>query len=383
MEPALQAAHPEIRTYAGRGADGSTHPARRHPAGLPRLRAPRRRPGLVRRPGRGPRRRGPGAQLLRRRDAARVARPSSSATSKRRRQAAAGGRPRGVRDPGGIVSTRTYRLAFVTDPTYADLLRGTDVLVLAAKTTLINRVNEVYNDDLAIKFVLVAGTDTKLNLNTGRGDGAERALRRQRLLHRRRRSWRRWLQRRAAGPQRVRARPDRRRGQLRHRPHRPRRQRRRHRRPRRGRRRRSRPTAAPGCRRRTATSTRSTTSPTRSATRWVATTPSTAPRRNCSTGNRNATRTRPRSSPAPAPRSWPTPASAQQDNLQPHSDPYFSFASIDEINATTAATPGQRRTSSRSSTSPASTAATRSRSPAPAARPRRPITVSPTLRPTR
>ena len=51
--------------------------------------------------------------------------------------------------------------------------------MLAAKTTLLNRVNEVYNDDLAIKFVLVAGTDTKLNFNTRRADdGNERAVRR-------------------------------------------------------------------------------------------------------------------------------------------------------------------------------------------------------------
>ena len=38
--------------------------------------------------------------------------------------------------------------------------------MLAAKVSLINRVNEVYNDDLAYKFLLVAGTDTKLNLLT-------------------------------------------------------------------------------------------------------------------------------------------------------------------------------------------------------------------------
>ena len=37
---------------------------------------------------------------------------------------------------------------------------------MAEKTTMLNRVNEVYNDDLAIKFVMVAGTDTKLNFNT-------------------------------------------------------------------------------------------------------------------------------------------------------------------------------------------------------------------------
>ena len=36
----------------------------------------------------------------------------------------------------------------------------------AEKATLINRVNQPYNDDMAIQFVLVAGTDAKLNLDT-------------------------------------------------------------------------------------------------------------------------------------------------------------------------------------------------------------------------
>ena len=59
-----------------------------------------------------------------------------------------------------------------------------DPLVLAAKVALINRVNEVYNDDVAYKFLLVAGTDTKLNLITAaETTGAERPVRRQRLLH--------------------------------------------------------------------------------------------------------------------------------------------------------------------------------------------------------
>ena len=64
-------------------------------------------------------------------------------------------------------------LAFLTDPTYAAFVApgavthaASDPLVLAAKVSLINRVNEVYNDDVAYKFLLVAGTDTKLNLLT-------------------------------------------------------------------------------------------------------------------------------------------------------------------------------------------------------------------------
>ena len=56
MEPALQAAHPDMRTYSGSGPGGQQHPARRHADGLPRVRPAPRRPGLVRRPGAEPRR---------------------------------------------------------------------------------------------------------------------------------------------------------------------------------------------------------------------------------------------------------------------------------------------------------------------------------------
>ena len=66
---------------------------------------------------------------------------------------------------GTSVTQRIYRLAFVTDPAYASHHGGTDASVLAAKTTLVNRLNQVYNDDLAVKMVLVAGTNA-LNLNT-------------------------------------------------------------------------------------------------------------------------------------------------------------------------------------------------------------------------
>ncbi|NHC15984.1 hypothetical protein G9H71_19555, partial [Motilibacter sp. E257] len=58
---------------------------------------------------------------------------------------------------------RTYRLALVTDPTYASYFGSANVL--AAKVTLMNRVNQIYEDDLAVRMVLVDGTD-KLNLDT-------------------------------------------------------------------------------------------------------------------------------------------------------------------------------------------------------------------------
>lgn len=63
----------------------------------------------------------------------------------------------------GEVEKRTYRLALVSDPSYARYF-GTEN-VLAEKATLINRVNQIYNDDLAVRLVLVNGTE-KLNLDT-------------------------------------------------------------------------------------------------------------------------------------------------------------------------------------------------------------------------
>jgi Metallo-peptidase family M12B Reprolysin-like len=59
---------------------------------------------------------------------------------------------------------RTYRLALITDPGYA-AYHGGAANVTAAKVTLMNRVNQVYEDDLSIHMNLVANNDL-LNLNT-------------------------------------------------------------------------------------------------------------------------------------------------------------------------------------------------------------------------
>ncbi|MGJ9416644.1 M12 family metallo-peptidase [Massilia sp. CMS3.1] len=59
---------------------------------------------------------------------------------------------------------RTYRLALVTDPTYADYFGG-GANVTAAKVTLINRVTQIYEDETSIRLVLIDATDA-LNLNT-------------------------------------------------------------------------------------------------------------------------------------------------------------------------------------------------------------------------
>ena len=65
--------------------------------------------------------------------------------------------------PGAPVSLRTYRLALVSDPSYATYFGTANVL--AEKITLMNRVNQIYNDDLAIRMILVSGSDA-LNLDT-------------------------------------------------------------------------------------------------------------------------------------------------------------------------------------------------------------------------
>ncbi|WP_367649981.1 reprolysin-like metallopeptidase [Nocardioides sp. zg-1230] len=69
------------------------------------------------------------------------------------------------RDPeaGQPVRRHFYRLALTSDPSYAAYF-GTDN-VLAEKVTLINRVNQIYNDDLGTELRLVNDTD-KLNLDT-------------------------------------------------------------------------------------------------------------------------------------------------------------------------------------------------------------------------
>lgn len=69
------------------------------------------------------------------------------------------------RAPGAPVTRRVYRLALANDPSYSTYFGGTDLLVETAKATLINRVNQVYSDDLAIRMELVAN-DFRLNFKT-------------------------------------------------------------------------------------------------------------------------------------------------------------------------------------------------------------------------
>ena len=58
---------------------------------------------------------------------------------------------------------RTYRLAMITDPGYSTY-HGGPGFVTAAKVTLMNRVSQVYEDDMTIRLQLVANNDL-LNFN--------------------------------------------------------------------------------------------------------------------------------------------------------------------------------------------------------------------------
>ena len=64
---------------------------------------------------------------------------------------------------GPIVTHRTYRLALLSDPGYADYFGAANVT--AAKVTLMNRVNQIYEEETAITMILIAEND-RLNLDT-------------------------------------------------------------------------------------------------------------------------------------------------------------------------------------------------------------------------
>lgn len=170
MESALAAAHPEIATWSGRSLDhpGTTIALDVTPMGFH---------ASVRGPG------GQGAWLVdpayNRRGttthlsyyAAAVDRSAAEEFVERETRAIGNSLAPGVGaaaagGPGAKarkVVRRVYRLALTSDPSYAAYF-GTDN-VLAEKVTLINRVNQIYNDDLAITLRLVNGTD-ELNLDT-------------------------------------------------------------------------------------------------------------------------------------------------------------------------------------------------------------------------
>lgn len=164
MEPALAAAHPDIRTFAGRSID--------HPGDTVRLDlTPLGFHASVRGDS--------GSWFVdpRYADRSQYASYTRAALPTSPYGPFAKGRNDEVRAPdgtpdsgtsarageanGALVRYRTYRLALVSDPTYAAYVGN----VTAAKATLINRVDQLYEADLAIHMNLIAGNDN-LNLDT-------------------------------------------------------------------------------------------------------------------------------------------------------------------------------------------------------------------------
>jgi Metallo-peptidase family M12B Reprolysin-like len=162
MESGLAAAHPEIKTYAGRSADGrATVRLDVTPMGFH---------AFVRGP------RGGDAWFIdpayNGEDSLYLSYLGDDLSAPERGlvepdladvTASEGLAPQAGENPGDAVKLRTYRLALTTDPSYATYFGTANVL--AEKVTLVNRVNEVYNDDLAIRLVLINDSD-RLNLDT-------------------------------------------------------------------------------------------------------------------------------------------------------------------------------------------------------------------------
>jgi hypothetical protein len=151
MEPELAAAHPEIKTYTARGLDDPSASARLDltPVGFH---------ASVRSAS--------GAWYVDPRDGRHVAYRRTAVSARpfeesgvAPRLAPAAPAPALGNEP---VTLRTYRLALISDPDYATDTPGTTTV---AKAVLVNRLNQIYEQDLAIRLVLVANNDV-LNLDT-------------------------------------------------------------------------------------------------------------------------------------------------------------------------------------------------------------------------
>jgi hypothetical protein len=161
LEPGLAAAHPEIRTYRGSGLDD--------PAASVRLDlTPLGFHASVRAPDGSwyvdPYYQGDQSRYVSYRGADLAASPHGSFEQRdplAAPAAAAAGPAAPARAAAGPL--RTYRLALVSDPAFAAYYGTANVT--AAKATLVNRIDEIYENDLAIHLSLVNQTDD-LNLDT-------------------------------------------------------------------------------------------------------------------------------------------------------------------------------------------------------------------------
>ncbi len=165
MESKLAAAHPEIRTYAGRGVDDprSSIALDVTPMGFH---------AFVRAPGASGdwfvdpayNRRGTTAHLSYfGRDLPRPEKRRAEGEIRALRDTVEAAQQGRSTAPGQPVPRHFYRLALTSDPAYAAYFGTANVL--AEKVTLINRVNQIYNNDLATELRLVNDTE-KLNFDS-------------------------------------------------------------------------------------------------------------------------------------------------------------------------------------------------------------------------
>ncbi|HEY4097291.1 MAG TPA: M12 family metallo-peptidase [Baekduia sp.] len=162
MEPGLAAAHPEIRTYAGRGIDDPTADVRLDltPLGFHASVRSDRGAWFV------------DPHFADRSEYVSYDRSALPADPDRAfvehddghdaPTLAPAPAPHAGEVNGAPVTLRTYRLALITDPTYAAYAGGDTT---AAKVVLMNRVDQLYESDFAIRMVLIDDND-KLNLDT-------------------------------------------------------------------------------------------------------------------------------------------------------------------------------------------------------------------------
>ncbi|WP_083753000.1 M12 family metallo-peptidase [Actinosynnema sp. ALI-1.44] len=157
MEEGLAAAHPEIKTYAGRGVDDPTASVRADLTPLGFHASVRSEAGSW------------FVDPYYHRDQSLYAsyyghdvqNPSGPLQEKGIQGVAK--EVKAAIDKNPLVKLRTYRLALITDPTYATYFGAANVT--AAKVTLMNRVAQIYEDETAIRLLLINDTD-KTNLNT-------------------------------------------------------------------------------------------------------------------------------------------------------------------------------------------------------------------------
>ncbi len=160
MAPGLQRKHPAIRTYSGHGIDDSaaTIHADLSPFGFH---------ASVRSPGGGWYidpffRKNPNLYVSYHGQQLKKSFPFVEHALAGVRATAAVAAPEANPPTGAVL--RNYRLALITDPGYSDYVGG-PAAVTAAKVTLMNRVDQVYEEDLAVRMQLIANNDL-LNLNT-------------------------------------------------------------------------------------------------------------------------------------------------------------------------------------------------------------------------